>query len=144
MLLSWLCNILSQSVEIYVSKNFSFDGDSKLMVEMDDNPVKLNFRMNITGYNKYLSKKTVELIFPGQVDLQSVGGKSYYQVIDNRIKIDLDRVVSGQTKHLDGYALDFSVLLIKNDTSFQNDLMIEKHSGFLSQSLKTKVRMASK
>lgn len=141
----WLANSLSQKIEIYVSKENTFDDDSKLTVNFDKGPVRLNFRVKITGFNKYLSKKNVELIFPGQVHIQLPRVEPDYQINDNRVKIKLNGVISGQTKYLHGYGQDFVVLLLKDEDSFNNELKVENRSGlFLRQILKTKVYMVAK
>lgn len=142
--LAWMLNNITQSVNIYVSKNSSFDTDSSLVVDFDNDPVQLYFRIEIKGSNKFLSKRTIELIFPGQVDLQSVETKKYYNLTDNRVVINLEDVLFGQSKHLNGYTQDFKILLIKNEESFENNLSVEKKNGFLKQNLMTKVRMVSK
>lgn len=143
-LLIWVLNIFSQSADIYVSKNTSFDGDGRLVFEFKDDAVKLFFRLEVSGSNKRLSKKKIQLIFPNQVDLQSTSKKEYYSVIDNRVVINLQRVLSGQAKYLQGYKQDFTVFLIQNEKSFQNDLSLEKNYVLLKQNLKTEVRMVSK
>ena len=146
MVVNWLDNILSQKIEVYASKENTFNGDSKLTVNFDTDPVKLNFRVMITGSNKYLSKKNVELIFPGQVhiELPRDHKNTHCQIINNRVSIKLKEVVSGQTKHLHGYAQDFTVLLLKDDISFKNYLKVENKNGLLlKQSLKTEVEMVA-
>lgn len=142
--LAWILNNTTQSANIYVSKNNSFDNDNILTAKFGNDPVQLYFRIEINGSNKLLSKKTVELIFPRQVELQGSVTNEYYRVIDNRVVINLKNVLLGQTKHLNDYTQDFTIFLIKNEESFQNNLSVEKNNGLLKQNLMTKVRMVSK